>query len=238
MNTKLVRFISVHLEGAPAVADADFLPALGQLEQLAAGHELTLYVTHAARLQRQTLAGAVVRPATRSNHLVGHAIDCNVRYRGRLYRSVELGDGGSLPAAVQAFLDAVRAHGTLRWGGDFGDPVHFDDALNLRAPAVWDEKFPVVQAALAATRERRPESISAGETARLLSLADPMLCGEDIRGIQRTLVAHGFGLTPDGCFGPHTAEAVTAFQRHAGLTPDGIVGPATRSALMGTPLRS
>lgn len=237
MNTKLIRFISVHLEGAPVVADADFLPALGQLEQLAAGHELTLYVTHAARLQRQTLAGAVVRPATRSNHLVGHAIDCNVRYRGRLYRSVELGDVGSLPAAVRAFLDAVRAHETLRWGGDFGDPVHFDDALNLRAPAVWDEKFPVVQAALAA-KAGQPEHEGNDRPARLLSLADPMLCGEDVRRIQRALVTHGFALTPDGRFGLRTAEAVTAFQRHAGLTPDGIVGPATRSALMGTPLRS
>ena len=232
MNTKLVRFISVRLEGTPVVADADFLPALGQLEQLAAGHDLTLYVTHAARLQRQTLADAVVRPATRSNHLVGHAIDCNVRSGGRLYRSVELGDGGSLPAPIRAFLDAVRAHGTLRWGGDFGDPVHFDDALNLRAPAVWDEKFPVVQAALAATRERRPESARAGETVRLLSLADPMLCGADVRRIQGALVAHGFALTPDGRFGPQTAEAVAAFQRHAGLTPDGVVGPATRSALI------
>lgn len=232
MNTKLVRFISVHLEGAPVVADADFLPALEQLEQLAAGHELRLYVTHAARLQRQALADAVVRPATRSNHLVGHAIDCNVRYRGRLYRSVELGDGGSLPASVHAFLDAVRAHGTLRWGGDFGDPIHFDDALNLRAPAVWDEKFPVVQAALAATRERRPESASVGETARLLLLTDPMLCGEDVRSVQRALVARGFALTPDGRFGPQTAEAVTAFQRRAGLTPDSVVGPATRSALI------
>ena len=233
MNTKLIRFISVHLEGAPVVADADFLPALGQLEQLAAGHELTLYVTHAARLQRQKLAGAVVRPATRSNHLVGHAIDCNVRYRGRLYRSVELGDGGSLPAAVRSFLAAVRAHGTLRWGGNFGDPVHFDDALNLRAPAVWDEKFPVVQAALAA-KAGQPEREGNDRSARLLSLADPMLYGEDIRRIQRALVAHGFTLTPDGRFGPHTAEAVTAFQRHAGLTPDGIVGPATRSVLLGT----
>lgn len=237
MNTKLVRFISVRLEGAPVVADADFLPALGQLEHLAGGHDLTLYVTHAARLQRQTLADAVVRPATRSNHLVGHAIDCNVRSRGRLYRSVELGDGGSLPAPIRAFLDAVRAHGTLRWGGDFGDPVHFDDALNLRAPAVWDEKFPVVQAALAATRERQSESARAGETARLLLLTDPMLCGADVRRIQGALVAHGFALTPDGRFGPQTAEAVAAFQRHAGLTPDGVVGPATRAALLGTAVR-
>ena len=236
MNTKLVRFISVHLEGAPVVADADFLPALGQLEQLAAGHELTLYVTHAARLQRQKLAGAVVRPATRSNHLVGHAIDCNVRYRGRLYRSVELGDVGALPAAIRAFLAAVRTHGTLRWGGNFGDPVHFDDALNLRAPAVWDEKFPVVQAALAA-KAGQSEHEGNDRSARLLSLADPILYGEDVRRIQRALVAHGFALTPDGRFGPHTAEAVTAFQRHAGLTPDGIVGPATRSVLLGTSLR-
>lgn len=236
MNTKLVRFISVRFEGEPVVADADFLPALCQIEKLAAGHGLGLVVTHAARLQQQALTGAVVRPATRSNHLVGHAIDCNVRYRGRLYRSIELGDVASLPAAVRAFLDAVRTHAPLRWGGDFGDPVHFDDALNLRAPAIWDEKFPVIQAALT-ERTRQPESVGDGRTDRLLSLAEPMLCGEDVRGVQRALAARGFALTPDGRFGPQTAEAVAAFQRRAGLTPDGIVGPATRNALLGTAAR-
>lgn len=236
MNTQLVRFISVHFEGEPVVADADFLPALGQLERLAAGHDLRLVVTHTARLQQQALTGTVVRPATRSNHLVGHAIDGNVRYRGRLYRSVELGEVASLPAAVRAFLDAVRTHAPLRWGGDFGDPVHFDDALNLRAPTIWDEKFPIVQAALTA-KARQPESVGDGRTARLLSLTEPMLCGEDVRGVQRALAAWGFALTQDGRFGPQTAEAVAAFQRRAGLTPDGIVGAATRNALLETPLR-
>lgn len=236
MNTRLVRFISVHFEGEPVVADADFLPTLRQIEKLAAGHDLRLVVTHAARLQQQALTGAVVRPATRSNHLVGHAIDGNVRYRGRLYRSIELRDVASLPAAIRAFLDAVRTHAPLRWGGDFGDPVHFDDALNLRAPAIWDEKFPVIQAALTA-KAGQPESVGDGRTDRLLSLAEPMLCGEDVRGVQRALAARGFTLTPDGRFGPQTAEAVAAFQRRAGLTPDGIVGSATRNALLGTAAR-
>ena len=236
MNTRLVRFISVHFESEPVVADADFLPALRQIEKLAAGHGLRLVVTHAARLQQQALTGAVVRPATRSNHLVGHAIDGNVRYRGRLYRSIELRDVASLPAAVRAFLDTVRTHAPLRWGGDFGDPVHFDDALNLRAPAIWDEKFPIIQAALTA-KAGQHESVGDGRTDRLLSLAEPMLCGEDVRGVQRALAARGFALTPDGRFGPQTAEAVAAFQRRAGLTPDGIVGPATRNALLGTAAR-
>ena len=64
-----------------------------------------------------------------------------------------------------------------------------------------------------------------------------MLCGEDVRGVQRALAARGFTLTPDGRFGPQTAEAVAAFQRRAGLTPDGIVGSATRNALLGTAAR-
>ena len=63
--------------------------------------------------------------------------------------------------------------------------------------------------------------------------------GDDVRKMQRLLVANGYALkptktSPDGCdgiFGADTEAAVMAFQADNGLTADGICGPKTWTAL-------
>lgn len=60
--------------------------------------------------------------------------------------------------------------------------------------------------------------------------------GEQVKTLQRLLVAYGFsvgGSGIDGDFGNATYTAVIAFQRMKGLEQDGIVGKATWSALLG-----
>jgi D-alanyl-D-alanine carboxypeptidase len=86
-----------------------------------------------------------------SNDLAGHAIDMNVMHgptKSQLCNSACL--GGTLPAAVQPFIDAVRADAGLRWGGDFTskDPVHIDDHLN-EDQAAWTARRDATQAARA-----------------------------------------------------------------------------------------
>jgi hypothetical protein len=55
---------------------------------------------------------------------------------------------------------------------------------------------------------------------------------QTVEGVQRALLALGFDPgTVDGINGPHTREAVKAFQDSVGLTADGVVGPQTRAAL-------
>jgi hypothetical protein len=60
--------------------------------------------------------------------------------------------------------------------------------------------------------------------------------GEEVKTLQRLLVATGFSVGMagiDGDFGNATYTAVIAFQRMKGLEQDGIVGKATWSALLG-----
>lgn len=56
--------------------------------------------------------------------------------------------------------------------------------------------------------------------------------GQAVRDLQERLISQGH-LTgdPDGVFGQHTLQAVTAFQSDQGLKPDGIAGPKTWAAL-------
>lgn len=66
---------------------------------------------------------------------------------------------------------------------------------------------------------------------RVLKLETPHMIGDDVRELQKALVAKGFGGEVDGIFGSMTEARVRQFQRSHGLKSDGFVGPATRAAL-------
>ncbi len=63
---------------------------------------------------------------------------------------------------------------------------------------------------------------------RLLLLNAPMLRGDDVAELQRSLNHLGFDCgRPDGIFGPAAGRALVDFQRNSGLTPDAVCGPST-----------
>jgi putative chitinase len=68
------------------------------------------------------------------------------------------------------------------------------------------------------------------------SLANPVLRqgdeGQDVVILQNALTNAGFRVFADGIFGPHTDEAVRAFQEANGLDIDGIVGAHTWAVLL------
>lgn len=67
---------------------------------------------------------------------------------------------------------------------------------------------------------------------RLLYHRRPMLRGDDVGALQRSLNALGFDAgKEDGIFGPDTVGALREFQRNAGITVDGICGPETLAAV-------
>ena len=74
----------------------------------------------------------------------------------------------------------------------------------------------------------------AGDTARLLKLAAPLMTGTDVKRLQEKLIEKGYscgGSGADGAYGKATQSAVKLFQRDAGLAADGIAGPKTWAAL-------
>lgn len=71
---------------------------------------------------------------------------------------------------------------------------------------------------------------------RLLKRVSPYMRGEDVRELQRALIARGYACGragADGIFGDNTKAAVRAFQGSARLTVDGIAGRQTVTALGG-----
>jgi peptidoglycan hydrolase-like protein with peptidoglycan-binding domain len=112
------------------IVDAGFLAHLAALNAAAAGAHVKLLINQAFRIAGAPVGGAVVTPATKSQHLIGRAIDCNILDGAKLINS-DAFKHGTQTAAAKAFVNAAKAAG-LRWGGDFGTPdfVHFDDFVN------------------------------------------------------------------------------------------------------------
>ena len=131
--------------GKEVRADVDFWPHLDRINQYALDCDVQVFVTSSTREPGRTIRGNIVKPASRSNHLVGHAIDMNLKSRNGFFNSTKLkrSNFNQLPDETREFLEKIRADGNLRWGGDFSkeDPVHIDDGLNVRNPERWDAKL-------------------------------------------------------------------------------------------------
>lgn len=100
-------------------------------------HELclTIKINDALRVVGIPVSGAVVKPAKRSQHFIGHAIDCNLIDDGNWNSSSTFKQGKETENA-KSFINAMKENG-MRWGGDFAaktsskfDPIHFDKRLD------------------------------------------------------------------------------------------------------------
>ncbi len=232
MATELKTFTGSQFIGKLVLADIEFIPHLEKINDFAATNGLKIFVTSSARPWGVPVGGAIVPPGKMSNHLIGHAIDMNIKIGGTLYTSHQLGNFNSLPSSIQAFFTAIRNHPVLHWGADFNDPVHIDDRLNISDPNIWKDKFPIIQSELTGLTQ---PGIRAVNSPRLLFLTTPLMQGDDVKVVQEKLIARGFDLgtsRADGFFGQATANAVIKFQDQEDLDPvDGIVGDKTRKAL-------
>ena len=104
----------------------DFTPWLESMNSKAKSNKVTLRVNQAFRVQGLPVSGAVVPPASSSQHLIGHALDVNI-VDGTTVNTSSMFINGTATQAAKDFVKAAKALG-LRWGGDFSpkDPPHFD----------------------------------------------------------------------------------------------------------------
>ena len=74
---------------------------------------------------------------------------------------------------------------------------------------------------------------------RLLRPSDPPMRGNDVKSVQRALLAAKISVAQDGEYNSATAGAVARFQKQRGLNVSGVVDAATRRQLggLGDPLR-
>ncbi|HEV8082663.1 MAG TPA: peptidoglycan-binding protein [Chitinophagaceae bacterium] len=149
-ESPLVLFEASRFKGQPCRADTSFLPALKKINGYAEQADVFIYVTSSFRTS-SNVGGAIVKPATRSNHMAGHAIDMNVVYNNgtRSANSTELGKYPSVAEPVRIFIKSIIDDPDLRWGGNFQarDPVHIDDNLN-HDMALWDKRYQAMQKAV------------------------------------------------------------------------------------------
>jgi hypothetical protein len=134
--------------GDPIRADEDFFWALDILNTIAEANAVQIYVTSSFRDSAAILEQAIVEPARTSNHLVGHAIDMNLKSANGFFDSQRLRRSNlpSLPSEIRDVIEGIRGNPILRWGGDFEleDPVHVDDNLNQRDKTQWLAKYRVL----------------------------------------------------------------------------------------------
>ena len=146
-DLQLTAFTGSHFIGKKVVANQNFLPALGRINQYARQSDVKVYVTSSFR-PTTVVRGAIVKPATFSNHLVGHAIDMNLVYgpEATFCNSQGLAQA-VLPPPVDAFIQAVRQDPGLRWGGDFKvkDMVHIDDNAYHQDKEQWLASYETIQ---------------------------------------------------------------------------------------------
>ena len=108
------------------VVSEEMLEYLKSANSKAKDLSLKIVINQAMRLSSSKASGAVVTPATKSQHLIGHAIDCNI-VDGDNWNNSKAFANGEETESAKKFISAMKTSG-LRWGGDFADTdtPHFD----------------------------------------------------------------------------------------------------------------
>ena len=136
--------------GKPCRADVNFVPLLDRINDYAEQAQVFIYVTSSFRTTTN-VNGAIVPPATFSNHLAGHGIDMNLAYGNNQFaNSTVLRRYPNVDPPVKKFLKSIIDDPDLRWGGNFNtkDPVHIDDGLNINDRLEWKRRYNAMQEAV------------------------------------------------------------------------------------------
>lgn len=132
--------------GKPIVSTTEFViskaafPMIKLLNETAKKLKVTIKINQGLRLHGVKVTSAVVTPATRSQHLIGHAIDCNIVDGSTWNTSQDFKKKKQTTNADKLIKEMKKSK--YRWGGDFSnvDTPHFDKQLNSNL-FDYDAKF-------------------------------------------------------------------------------------------------
>jgi len=124
------------------------LSLIKKINKEAIEKKITIKINQAFRVSGVKVTGAVVTPASKSQHLIGHAIDCNIVDGANWNNSTNFKNKTETENAKK-IIKSLKASG-YRWGGDFKpvDTPHFDKQL-LSSHFAYDAKFYLNQRMLA-----------------------------------------------------------------------------------------
>ncbi len=127
------------IQAGEMVVSAQLQDAVSTMNAKAAELGVRVVVNQAVRVVGVAVSGAVVAPATRSQHFIGHAIDCNIVDGDSWNTSADFRNGRETEKAKK--LIAALKEAGLRWGGDFTetDTPHFDKQLAEKL--AYDSKY-------------------------------------------------------------------------------------------------
>lgn len=116
------------------------LPLLKEMNKIAKAKDITIVVNQVFRELGVAVTGAVVSPAKKSQHLIGHAIDCNI-VDGSNWNNSATFKSKKETQKAKDFIKEIKAEG-YRWGGNFSkaDSPHFDNQLEASSFA-YDAKI-------------------------------------------------------------------------------------------------
>ncbi len=119
----------LHINDGEIVISSEIIKYLKYANSEAKALSLNIVINQAMRVNGQKVTGTVVPPAKKSQHLIGHAIDCNI-VDGDSWNNSQTFANGKETENAKKFIAAMKKEG-LRWGGDFtnSDTPHFDKQI-------------------------------------------------------------------------------------------------------------
>lgn len=116
------------------------LPLLKELNKLAKEKKVNIKINQALRIVGVAVSGAVVTPASKSQHLIGHAFDLNI-VDGTNWNTSANFKKKTESDNAKKIIKSLKSD-SYRWGGDWGTPdtPHFDSKLDSNS-ITYDAKF-------------------------------------------------------------------------------------------------
>lgn len=123
-----------------AIISKGAVQLLKDIAEKAKTKDVIIKVNQVLRISGVKVTGAVVPPATKSQHLIGHALDCNI-VDGTNWNNSKTFKEGDESTSAKEIISELKIAG-YRWGGDFNkvDIPHFDKQI-LSIKFDYDAKF-------------------------------------------------------------------------------------------------